>query len=97
MRIFSAPCMFTVAASLATTVTCGQISFNLDTAFRTQIQRQYVNSVIRGSDGKLIISGIMRFPGEFSDYRLVRLLPDGSRDASFMNSGLGGGDYTMAE
>ncbi|MCB0808762.1 MAG: T9SS type A sorting domain-containing protein [Flavobacteriales bacterium] len=33
----------------------------------------------------------MRFPGELDDKRLVRLLPNGQRDASFYNSGLGGG------
>ncbi|MBZ0205398.1 MAG: hypothetical protein K8H89_03665 [Flavobacteriales bacterium] len=50
-----------------------------------------MNSVQPGADGTLIASGIMRFPGEFSDQRLVRLLPNGSRDPSFNNSGLGGG------
>ncbi|MEO8588175.1 MAG: delta-60 repeat domain-containing protein [Flavobacteriales bacterium] len=75
---------------LATTI-CAQIPFSLDTTFRTVIGQQYVNSVLPLPDGKLIASGIMRFPDEFSDKRLVRLLPDGTRDESFYNSGLGGG------
>jgi len=69
-----------------------QAPFSLDTAFRTQITQQYVNSIIPLSDGKVIASGVMRFFGEpFDDYTLVRLLPNGTKDPSFYNSGLGGG------
>jgi uncharacterized delta-60 repeat protein len=68
-----------------------QWSFQLDTAFYTSIEYQNVNSMLVLPDGKLIASGIMRFPGEFSDKRLVRLLPNGTRDETFYNSGLGGG------
>ena len=32
----------------------------------------------------------MRFPSEMSDKRLVRLLPNGDRDETYYNSGLGG-------
>lgn len=79
------------AAFLATACASAQAPFSLDTTFRTDIQQQYVNSLLLVPDGKVIASGMMRFPGEFSDKRLVRLLPDGQRDETFYNSGLGGG------
>jgi uncharacterized delta-60 repeat protein len=81
-------------AALVAGPVLSQETFRLDTTFRTEIQRKYVNSLLPTSDGKLIVSGVMRFPGEFSDKRLVRLLPDGSRDPTFNNSGLGGGKIT---
>ncbi len=79
-----------VVATLAATMAYSQESFILDTTFRSTITRKAVNSVLPRPDGTIIASGIMRFPGEFSDQRLVRLLPSGSRDPSFNNSGLGG-------
>ena len=80
-----------MAASLAAIVSFSQWQFKLDTAFRTQIIHEYVNSLILQPDGKLIVSGVMRFPSEISDKRLVRTLVDGTRDESYNNSGLGGG------
>jgi hypothetical protein len=72
-----------------------QVPFALDTTFRTEIStmanNQYVASVLPLSDGKVLASGRMRFPGEFSNKSLVRLLPDGTRDETFNNSGWGGG------
>ena len=83
-----------MAAALAAIVCFSQWQFKLDTTFRTQINHEYVNSLILQPDGKLIISGVMRFPGEISDKRLVRTLVDGTRDESYNNSGLGGGKLT---
>ncbi len=84
----------TVAACLAATVVCGQWNCTVDPGFQTEITRNNVNSLLLNDDGTVIASGVMRFPGEFSDKRLVRLLPNGQRDPSFYNSGLGGAKLT---
>ena len=86
--------LHTVAAFLAATVACGQWNFTVDPSFQTQVEYQSTGSILLNEDGTLIASGIMHFPGEFSDKRLVRLLPDGTRDETFYNSGLGGGRLT---
>jgi len=82
--------LIAVVALCAATAAWPQWNFSIDTTFHTVIQRQAVNSILLTTDGNVIASGIMRFPSEFSDKRLVRLLPDGTRDPSFNNSGLGG-------
>ncbi len=82
--------MLAVAALWAATAAWSQWSFTLDPTFQVQITQQNVNSLLLNEDGTLITSGVMRFPGEMSDKRLVRLLPTGVRDPAFNNSGLGG-------
>lgn len=57
-----------------------QQPFDLDPSFRTAVDRVYVSSILPTPDGKVLASGLMRFPGEFTDKRLVRFLPDGTRD-----------------
>ncbi len=91
MNVIGNNAFIAVAAVLAAIAVKGQWQFSLDTTFRTQIIQQNTNSILLLPDGKLIASGIMRFTDEFSDKRLVRLLPDGTRDESFYSSGLGGG------
>jgi uncharacterized delta-60 repeat protein len=71
-----------------------QVPFALDTTFRLSAERRYVSSILPLPDGNVIASGRMRFPGELYDMFLVRLLPDGTRDGSFNNSGMGGGKLT---
>jgi len=71
-----------------------QVPFALDTTFRLNAERRYVSSILPLPDGKVIVSGNMRFPGELYDMLLVRLLPDGTRDETFNNSGMGGGKLT---
>ncbi|MCW5897984.1 MAG: delta-60 repeat domain-containing protein [Flavobacteriales bacterium] len=85
-----------VAAILAATSAVAQQPFGLDASFRTSIHEINVSSILPLSDGKIIVSGRMRFPGEMEDKRLARLLPNGQRDETFNNSGLGGGDHSMA-
>ncbi|MFZ1694978.1 MAG: T9SS type A sorting domain-containing protein [Flavobacteriales bacterium] len=80
-----------LAAAVATSVAHPQQPFNLDVSFSTSIGQQYVSSVLPLADGSVVASGIMRFDGELSDMRLVKLLPSGTRDESFYNSGLGQG------
>ncbi|MDQ3100681.1 MAG: hypothetical protein M3R08_04795, partial [Bacteroidota bacterium] len=91
MKICIYRILSTMAAALAAIVAFSQWQFKLDTTFRTEIIHENVNSLILQPNGELIASGIMRFPGEMSDKRLVRLLADGTRDESYNNSGLGGG------
>ena len=86
-----------VAAFVAATLSCAQWNFPVDPTFQTQITQQNVNSLLLNEDGTLIASGIMRFPSEFSDKRLVRLLPNGTRVDGFYNSGLGGVKLTRWE
>lgn len=74
-----------------------QVQFQLDTTFRTEILSQNVNSVLTLSNGKVMISGRFRFPGDMNDTYLDRLLENGERDDSYssvLNSGLGGGKIT---
>jgi uncharacterized delta-60 repeat protein len=63
--------------------TNGQVPFDLDTSYRTVIDVQYVNSVQPLSDGKLLISGRVRLPGENFYRGSARLLNDGELDGSF--------------
>ncbi|MBK9274656.1 MAG: T9SS type A sorting domain-containing protein [Flavobacteriales bacterium] len=72
-----------------------QQPFDLDTNFRSAITERNVNSLLLEPDGKLVISGRMRFP-EFplSDRLLARLDVNGALDLSFNTSNLGGGKLT---
>ncbi|MBS1580626.1 MAG: T9SS type A sorting domain-containing protein [Bacteroidetes bacterium] len=88
--------MTTMAACWAAIVASAQEPFALDPTFQTEIQRQYVNSMMVTDDG-LIASGVMLFPSEINPKALVRLLPDGQRDPDFNNGGLGGGKITPWE
>jgi len=83
MRALCGHALAQVAAALAMPCANAQAPFALDTAFRTAIQDQYVNSLLPLPDGKLLISGAIRFPGDMSVRAGARLNPDGSRDASF--------------
>jgi len=86
--------MLALASLWLASAAFAQAPFALDTTYRTVIQRQFVNTILPLEGGGVIASGVMRFPGEFSDKRLIRLLPDGSRDETFYNSGLGEGKLT---
>ena len=52
-----------VAALLATTATAAQQPFDLDPSFRLPVDEININSVLQRPDGKLIVSGQLRFPG----------------------------------
>jgi hypothetical protein len=88
----------TMAALGAAIVVClpisqgnAQWSFTVDTTFQVQLVQQNVNSLLLNDDGTLIASGRMQLPEEPNEKRLCRFLPSGIRDASFNNSGMGGG------
>ncbi len=72
-----------VAALLGSaTGTLAQVPFSLDTMFRTQIADQNVNAVHLLEDGKLFLSGRVRFPGDLYDRYTARLFPNGQADLS---------------
>ncbi len=93
MEAFGSPMRLLLLAigSIIASLAYPQQPFDIDASFRCEMDSWYVSSTLPLSNGKLIASGIMRFDGEIDQYRLVRLLPNGIRDNSFYNSGLGGG------
>lgn len=52
-----------VTAIVAATATAAQQPFDLDPSFRLPVDEININSVLQRPDGKLIISGQLRFPG----------------------------------
>ncbi len=83
--------LFLFATSLVASDSRPQQPFDLDATFRTEINTWYVSSILPLGDGKLIVSGQLKFPGDVDFYALARLNADGSEDASFNTSALGGG------
>ena len=82
---------------LATTGLCLFVSTALhgqqwlvDTTFHIEAQEQGAISILPLADGKVIVSGRLKWPGELDCKLLVRLESDGTLDGSFYNSSLGG-------
>jgi len=68
-----------------------QQPFDLDVGFRTTIHSQYVYDALPLADGRVLISGQFKFPGDAIWRYGARLLPDGSVDPSFpMYPSMGG-------
>jgi uncharacterized delta-60 repeat protein len=67
----------------ATSAAWTQVPFSLDTTFRTNIVDQNVNAIHILEDGKIFLSGRIRFPGDISVRGSARLLPTGQQDPSF--------------
>jgi hypothetical protein len=87
----------TVAALLLGAATAvAQQPFDLDLSFRTTIEEIYASSIALMPDGKLLVSGNMRFPQGITQY-IARLHPDGSRDLDYPYVGAGGGKITPWE
>ena len=68
-----------------------QQPFRIDTTFRTSINRNFVGSVMPLADGRLVVSGLMDYPGSTTQKRLAALNPDGSWASGFAATGWGGG------
>jgi len=84
----------TVAAlSLGAATACAQQPLDLDPTFSTTISEVYVSSAALMPDGKLLVSGEMKF-GSGTTYYLMRLNADGSRDINFPYVGAGGSKIT---
>lgn len=73
----------TVAALLAATVALSQWHFRLDTSFRTNIGEKNVNYMHFLEDGRIFLSGRVRYPGEWFDRGGSCVLPNGWLDTSF--------------
>ncbi len=59
---------------------------SLDTSFHAPwIDFGYVTKVLPQSDGKILVSGVFHIAGDPDTLGLIRLLPDGTMDASFNN------------
>ena len=71
-----------------------QQPFDLDTTFRTEINTWYVSSILTQADGRVIISGQLKFPGDLSFRSGARLNVDGSWDPSFASPAYMGGKLT---
>ena len=75
-------------------VASAQWNFRLDTSFRTSITEQYVNSLDVMPNGKLLLSGQIKFPGDMGSARgSARLLENGQQDLTFTTF-IGGGKLT---
>ncbi|MBL7963677.1 MAG: delta-60 repeat domain-containing protein, partial [Flavobacteriales bacterium] len=68
-----------------------QQPFDLDTSFSTNISVWYVSSILPQDDGKVLLSGRIKFPGD-TDFRFVtRINSDGTQDNTFPAAVPGGG------
>jgi uncharacterized delta-60 repeat protein len=76
---------------MAAATVAAQQPFALDTTFRTTIVDQNVNAVHLLEDGKIFLSGRIRFPGELVVRSTARLYPDGQPDLPFASQYGGGG------
>jgi uncharacterized delta-60 repeat protein len=78
-----------VAACAATLPLClhgvAQQPVELDLSFRTTISEQHVSDMLLLQDGKIYLSGQIRWPGDVYVSGGARLLPDGTRDPTYAN------------
>lgn len=74
---------FSLAAVLAASEAWPQPSFDLDTTFRMNADTWYVTSVAPMPDGRVLLSGMIKFPGDDYFRGSARLLPNGQRDMTF--------------
>ena len=83
-----------VSTTILVATTTAQAQFTLDTTFRTEIQSQFINSIYVRPDGKVVVSGQMKFPGDLSFRGGALLSLDGTRDLSFPTVVYMGGKIT---
>jgi len=83
-----------VSFSLLGASSFAQQPLSLDTAFRISIQQKGISGILLQADGKIIVSGALKFPGELVFSSMARFDPDGTPDNTFYRSGLGGGNIT---
>jgi hypothetical protein len=99
-RFASVKCFCLVATFLVATMAFSQAPFLLDSTFRAQLEFPVyggptVNSIYLLEDGRVILSGTFRFPGDpfppSNSRHGARLFNDGSRDTTFKAYPLMGG------
>jgi len=84
-------CITVAALAGVATVGAAQQLFEVDPGFTVQLSYAAMGSVVELSDGRLLASGSIRYPGEVNaSSRTTRLLPSGARDFSFDSSPGGG-------
>jgi uncharacterized delta-60 repeat protein len=78
---------FSLAAVLATSVAQPQEPFGLDTTFRLNADTWYVGSVVPLESGKILLSGRIRFPGDWPGHfrGSVRVHSNGAFDMDFQD------------
>lgn len=88
----------TVAVAIWATATgIAQEPFQVDPSFQTQLlSTSTVRDVVELPDGKLLISGMLQYPGDLNWLSVVdRLLPNGQRDPDFDLSPGGAGGFRL--
>jgi hypothetical protein len=75
----------------------GQEPLQVDTTFRLTIQEKGASSILPLEDGSVIVSGELKFPGNWWTNSLARFNADGTTFEPFYLSNLGGGRITPWE
>ena len=75
-------------------VTWPQAPFDLDLSFRTGLNVRYVSSIAEFSNGDVLLSGVLRWPGDQFDRGYVRVTASGDRVLPFPDFAPGGGRIT---
>ncbi|MBK9512698.1 MAG: hypothetical protein IPO05_03525 [Flavobacteriales bacterium] len=85
-----------VAAFLAAIVAFAQWNFTVDTTFQAEVEGKNINDLMVMPDGKIFLSGRIRFLGDDFDRGSSKLLANGARDMSFPSfpETTGGGKIT---
>lgn len=79
---------------MAAGISFSQQPFDLDPGFQTSINTWYVASVAPLDDGKILVSGQVKFPGDVFFRSSTRLNPDGSKDVTYADVTYAGGKLT---
>ncbi len=91
MKIRIQRTLLVLVALVAASAARSQAPFSLDTSFHTNMVDHNVNAIHLLEDGKIFLSGRIRFPGEFYERSTARLYPDGQPDLPFASQYGGGG------
>ena len=88
-----------MAAFLAAIVAFAQWNFTVDTTFQAEVEGKNINDLMVMPDGKIFLSGRIRFLGDDFDRGSSKLLANGARDMSFPSfpETTGGGKITPWE
>jgi hypothetical protein len=88
-----------MAAFLVAIVAFAQWNFTVDTTFQAEVEGRNINDLMVMPDGKIFLSGRIRFLGDDFDRGSSKLLANGARDMSFPSfpETTGGGKITPWE
>ena len=71
-----------MAAFLVAIVAFAQWNFTVDTTFQAEVEGRNINDLMVMPDGKIFLSGRIRFLGDDFDRGSSKLLANGARDMS---------------